>query len=193
MMDNDFLSNRVGESLRALAAADRSKEAPPEVEMRVMAAFRRRRRFRALGNAVSVVAAAAVVLAFGISFRMHRHPETQVTRKPAALPATTSPTDLPVPKPVVSAVKTIPEPAPRAILQERPETQETVTDFIPLLDPAPPFERGELLRVNLPASAMRAVGIPVAEDHLLDRVQADVLVGEEGLPRAIRFVSFDGR
>ncbi len=35
---------------------------------------------------------------------------------------------------------------------------------------------------------MRTVGLPVSEDHLADRVQADVLVGEEGLPRAIRFV-----
>jgi hypothetical protein len=66
-----------------------------------------------------------------------------------------------------------------------------VTDFFPLLDPAPPFERGEILRVNLPASVMRTVGLPVWEERLGDRVQADLLVGEEGLPRAIRFVRTD--
>jgi hypothetical protein len=69
--------------------------------------------------------------------------------------------------------------------------QEVVTDFFPLMDPAPPFERGQLLRVELPASAMQMVGLPVREDRLADSVQADVLVGEEGLPRAIRFVSFE--
>jgi hypothetical protein len=71
--------------------------------------------------------------------------------------------------------------------------QETVTDFFPLLDHAPPFERGEILRVNLPASVMQTVGLPVREERLGDRVQADVLVGEEGLPRAIRFVRTDMR
>ncbi|HEV2200402.1 MAG TPA: hypothetical protein VGR73_11335 [Bryobacteraceae bacterium] len=75
---------------------------------------------------------------------------------------------------------------------DRPEAPaEMVTDFFPLLDPAPPFERGEILRVNIPASAMQAVGLPVRDERLGDRVQADVLVGEEGLPRAIRFVRTD--
>jgi hypothetical protein len=72
-----------------------------------------------------------------------------------------------------------------------PQPQEIVTDFFPLMDPAPPFERGKILRVELPASAMKMVGLPVHEEHLADSVEADVLVGEEGLPRAIRFVKFE--
>nr|AUN37690.1 hypothetical protein [uncultured bacterium] len=68
--------------------------------------------------------------------------------------------------------------------------REIVTEFFPLLDVAPPFERGELLRVTVPASTMRKVGLPVNEDRLGDRVYADVLVGQEGLARAIRFVSY---
>ena len=83
---------------------------------------------------------------------------------------------------------------PAAASVPRPSgPEEAVTDFFPLLDPAPPFERGEILRVNLPASVMRTVGLPVREDRLGDPVQADVLVGEEGLPRAIRFVRTDMR
>ena len=66
-----------------------------------------------------------------------------------------------------------------------------VTDFFPLMNPAPSFERGQMLRVQLPAAAMQTVGLPVREEHLADLVQADVLVGEEGMPRAIRFVRFD--
>ncbi len=57
----------------------------------------------------------------------------------------------------------------------------------------PPFERGELVRVVVPASTMRDVGLPVSQDHLSDFVQADVLVGQEGLARAIRFVGFENR
>ena len=71
------------------------------------------------------------------------------------------------------------------------QAREIVTEFFPLLDAAPPFERGELLRVTVPASTMRKVGLPVNEDRLGDRVYADVLVGQEGLARAIRFVSYE--
>jgi hypothetical protein len=73
----------------------------------------------------------------------------------------------------------------------QPEPHEVVTDFFPLMNPAPSFGRGQMLRVQLPAAAMQTVGLPVREEHLDDLVQADVLVGEEGMPRAIRFVRFD--
>ena len=95
-----------------------------------------------------------------------------------------------------------PAPAPIAVAAPRKmnrkltalrrlEPHEVVTDFFPLMSPAPPFERGQMLRVQLPAAAMRTVGLPVREEHMADPIQADVLVGEEGMPRAIRFVRFD--
>jgi hypothetical protein len=68
------------------------------------------------------------------------------------------------------------------------QDSDVVTEFFPLVTPVLPFERGQLLRVNLPASAMQMVGFPVREDRMAQPVQADVLVGEEGIPRAIRFV-----
>ncbi len=74
-----------------------------------------------------------------------------------------------------------------------PRVEESATDFFPLMSPAPPFERGEILRVNVPASVMRTVGLPVQEERIGDRVQADIVVGEEGLPRAIRFVWTEAR
>ena len=66
--------------------------------------------------------------------------------------------------------------------------REIVTEFFPLIDAPPPIERGEVFRVTVPAAAMRTVGLPVAEDRLSDRVQADVVVSEDGLATAIRFV-----
>lgn len=53
-----------------------------------------------------------------------------------------------------------------------------------------PVEAGQLVRISLPRSAMRVAGLPVREDELDGRVQADVLVGEDGVARAIRFVSY---
>src|SRR5262249_42718840 len=72
----------------------------------------------------------------------------------------------------------------------RRQPREIVTDFFPLMDVPPPIERAQLVRVSVPASAMRTVGLPVREDRLTDRVQADVLVSEEGLATAVRFVKF---
>jgi hypothetical protein len=47
---------------------------------------------------------------------------------------------------------------------------------------------GQLIRVELPRSAMTAFGLPVNMDRYNERVKADVLMGADGLARAIRFV-----
>jgi hypothetical protein len=174
---------RVVEALRRLSEHDASKEAGAEVEARLRSQFQSRRRRRARRRAgvwVTAWATAAAMVVFVVV--MNRKP-------PAAAP---------VHEVVRQAVAVQPETAPAADRKtarraRRPVTrpQEVVTDFFPLMDPAPPFERGQLLRVELPASAMQIVGLPVREDRLADPVQADVLMGEEGLPRAIRFVGFE--
>jgi hypothetical protein len=173
---------RVVEALRALSEHDASREASPEVEARLRVQFQSRQRRRAWRRTAvwgSVAAAAAMVVFLVV-----------MNRKP--------PAPVPVPEAVKQAIAVQPETAPVAVRNparsvRRPvkRPREVVTDFFPLMDPAPPFERGQLLRVELPASAMQMVGLPVREDRLADPVQADVLVGEEGLPRAIRFVGFE--
>jgi hypothetical protein len=110
--------------------------------------------------------------------------QTAVENEPAATVPKTSP-------PFIQETVTAPLRRPIAVRPRHP--QEIVTQFFPLMDPAPPFERGQLMRIELPASAMQMVGLPVHEDRLSDRVQADVLFGEEGLPRAIRFVKFESK
>jgi RNA polymerase sigma-70 factor, ECF subfamily len=76
----------------------------------------------------------------------------------------------------------------RPVRRPAPRPREVVTEFFPLLDFAPEFGRGELVRVRVPAETMLSVGLPVREDRLADPVEADLLIGEEGLARAIRFV-----
>src|SRR5688500_6280225 len=51
----------------------------------------------------------------------------------------------------------------------------------------PPFESGSLVRVDLPVSALVALGLPVPLSNVSE-VQADVVVGQDGLARAVRFV-----
>jgi hypothetical protein len=47
---------------------------------------------------------------------------------------------------------------------------------------------GQLVRVELPRSTLMRFGLPVDTDRASERVKADVLVGADGIARAIRFV-----
>jgi hypothetical protein len=67
---------------------------------------------------------------------------------------------------------------------------EVATEFMPLHGVPSPhaLTRGRLVRVKLPRSAMTAFGLPVNQDRLLESIDADVVLGEDGMATAIRFV-----
>jgi hypothetical protein len=67
---------------------------------------------------------------------------------------------------------------------------EYLTDFYLLNYDADqrPMESGELIRVQMPRSALVRFGLPVNVERADVPVKADLLVGEDGLARAIRFV-----
>lgn len=67
---------------------------------------------------------------------------------------------------------------------------EIMTEFIPLVDFAniSELDRGRLLRVQVPRSTLLSFGLPVNEARADEPLIADLLVGDDGLARAIRFV-----
>lgn len=67
--------------------------------------------------------------------------------------------------------------------------QPVYTEFIPVAygEPFRPEEGGRILRVRLPRAALTSFGLPVNQDRLDERIQADVLLGEDNLVRAVRF------
>ncbi len=67
---------------------------------------------------------------------------------------------------------------------------EVTTQFIALsyTGPASLQDGGQIVRVELPRSTMASFGLPVNMDRYSERVKADVLLGFDGFPRAIRFV-----
>ncbi len=67
---------------------------------------------------------------------------------------------------------------------------EVATYFMPIgfAGPINPQDGGELVRVELSRSAMLSLGLPVNMDRFGQSVKADVLLGSDGLARAIRFV-----
>lgn len=180
--------------LRVLTEHDRLLEAPPELEGRLILAFRARKRRQKASRAVLLGVAAILAVAILLTSR-RMGPTTRIaagshiTAAPPRSPAEVSPSR----SERVQPKSNMPPKQPRRIIARQPVPREVDTEFFPLVGAAPPFERGQLWRLEVPASTMRTVGLPVREEHLADRIQADVLVGEEGMIRAIRFVSFEVR
>jgi hypothetical protein len=75
------------------------------------------------------------------------------------------------------------------VTEDQPES-EVATQFISLsyVAPASLQDGGQIVRVELPRSAMASFGLPVNMDRFGERVKADVLVSADGFARAIRFV-----
>ena len=66
---------------------------------------------------------------------------------------------------------------------------EIATDFFPLMNrEITQLESGQVVRVELPRSALMSFGLPMNMDRANERIKADVVVGNDGLARAIRFV-----
>ncbi len=161
--------------MRALAAANARLAASPAVEARLLAAFRIRN-----GTPVSAArrrwiptltwaAALAATLAFGF-FLMRQN-------APVAGP------NPPVRQAEVAA-ETAPNPLDTALDQ----------GYLPLpgAEPLAPADDVSVVHVELPRSAMMQVGIAVNPANAADTVLADVMIGSDGLARAVRFVDAPG-
>ncbi len=64
------------------------------------------------------------------------------------------------------------------------------SDFIPLVPCYAPgcFDGGQVMRVTIPRPALTFLGLPINEQFIQEPVTADVLISEDGVVRAIRFV-----
>ncbi len=158
----------LSEVMAAAVAEDSAREAPPRTGEMLDGAFRERRiaaqRVRRTWRRRVLAGAVAAMLVLGAVVALRKTMDTRAVRMGAAL--LVEPDDGPV-----------------------AETgDEVMTDFIPLVyDPAP-IGHGSLVRVELPRAALSAFGLPVNEDRDEDLVQADLLVDDDGLMRAVRFV-----
>jgi hypothetical protein len=67
---------------------------------------------------------------------------------------------------------------------------EIATDFMPVAygDNLNDFDNGRIIRVEMPRSALAQFGLPVNMERANERIKADVLIGDDGMARAIRFV-----
>ena len=74
--------------------------------------------------------------------------------------------------------------------QQQADDAEITTDYIPLtyVAGATAMESGQVVRVMMTRSSLLAYGLPVNLERDDEKIKADLVVGDDGLARAIRFV-----
>jgi hypothetical protein len=214
LMDERALSA----GLESLAASDEGKAAPASIEAALLEAFRARasnplaRRLPVRSRNLprwALAAAAVFLIAIGlVVFRAipnepQKDDSVTVERTPTPQPSVKSEEQIVKEKGGSEARRG--SLAPRRHRSNRPRLNklfiidsitapandsEYTTDFFPLAHGGDqkPMERGEVIRVQMPRSALIAFGLPVDVERADVPVKADLLIGEDGLARAIRFV-----
>jgi hypothetical protein len=167
-------------------AADPAMGPPPDLEFMLLAEFDstrlrslRRRYLKPAAAAMGAIAAALACFAV-----LHAPPRP--ARLEPAVPFSQTAANPPV------AVMPAPKPALRPV--RRAHAARSAKDpgpfvAIPYTVPPDPRERMTVMRVEMPVTALVAVGLAAAVADPAASAQADVVVGEDGRIRAIRLVS----
>jgi hypothetical protein len=85
--------------------------------------------------------------------------------------------------------KPVPAPTVLAVQAAAPAAEEDAdASFYPLpeAEALPAVETAMVVRVQLPVSSLQLMGVPVSEENTDASVQADLLLGQDGLARAVR-------
>jgi hypothetical protein len=76
-------------------------------------------------------------------------------------------------------------PSPRSVTVE---AQPNEFVMVPGAAALPPMESGSLVRMDMPVSMLPSLGVTPPAGHVT-AVKADLIVGQDGLPRAVRLVN----
>ena len=208
MNDEEMLTR----GLKALAAEMESLSAPDSVELKLREAFRKQNvvvpitakrsksRYWIAAAVAAMLLIAISVVAYRVNYRVNDDRKLAKQDQPQSSPKVK---DEPVKQEQQVAVVQD-EPSPQAPKPKRvrhpnvrrPENvqlanhAEVATDFIPLsyMTAVNLQDGGQIVRVELPRSALANFGLPVNMDRYNEKVKADVLVGVDGLAHAIRFI-----
>jgi len=177
-----------GMELRALADATRTEQTPARVEMRLRQEFRTQHHtFRARRSAVIAAwaLAAAAVLVGTVSWINWR--ASQYAGAASNPGSQSNPANL-----AASGNGGAKQQAPDQNLGANLETllaDNELSDFT-LLPGVLPSDTGDaaIMRVRMQRSALGSLGLPVSEENASDWIQVDLLVGDDGLPQAVRLL-----
>jgi hypothetical protein len=148
-------------------------------------------------------AAAIVVLAAAITFYVPSTRPGTMGSSPAQPPAppkpsgaaTGAPRGVTLPPPVPPTRPGPGKRATRGVASAREPAATIFDDFVALPGAfaLPDFESGRIVRVEVPLTVLPAFGIDLVPDAAPAAVQADFLIGQDGVPRAIRLASHSQR
>ncbi len=166
--------HRLAGALQALSAELEPVGAPSHVEGKLMEAFRtayppkkvRRAWWQAPALPWAAAGMAAALLALALWFSPKQRVQPPVTHRVA------------------------PSVVPGRVELAALTTEETEDGFIPLPN-APqsdPNDEVNVVRMELPGSAMLAMGLDVSPEEVSGTVEAEVMLGSDGLARAVRFM-----
>src|SRR5262245_27393970 len=197
--------------VRAVVADMAGEEPPARVDAALLAAFRAQTAATVLSTVVpmpsrarrwsswklAAIAAGILILisAMAIFWRSASSQKPQRDeRADAPMPVNTpSPRAEPKVGPDQAAVerpKNLPKRVRRRAPVDSADEAEVVTQFFPLREGEDftSLDSMQLVRIELPGSALSEVGLPVDPETANEPVKADVVLGQDGLARAIRFV-----
>ncbi len=162
---------------------------PPAVERALLAEFdaarqiqrlqrpqTRRFVYGVLGGAV----AASLAILWWLAFRPV--PTVAVT---AVAPAAVSPRSV---QPTLAAMVSLPRKRTKRAVQPATAPDQPFI-AIPYTLPLEPWERADVVRMDLPVAALAAAGLPMSMVDPTARARTDVLVGQDGRARAIRLIA----
>ena len=173
------------------------------VEADLVEAFRARQRHRHRRE-LRVWAPAAAALFFCMILggwavhRLRRQPPAQKLAAAVPVPlAELRPSPDPAPATAIPPAPIHPSPAharkrrvQEAVRRSAEAGENSASQFFPLpyADSLSPLTGGQIIRIRVPRSALMTVGLPVTPDSMAGYVDAEVVLNDEMVPRAIRFV-----
>lgn len=187
--------------LRAVRDGLVNQQAPAHLESFLLNAFReradraviipmpQRKTLRTNWRVVAVAAAILLVTSAGAVDFVNSISQSKVSSTSIA-PVLITDSPNPTPK-VIDVADGAPQVQTRRHrLRQRVQRQETVTEYYPLVEgeDVDSLEFTQVIRVQLSATAVREVGLPLSYASLGGQVKADVVLGHDGMARAIRFV-----
>jgi len=202
--------------MRAVVAEIAQEEAPARMEAMLLAAFRERAAAQAGPTMIQspartgrwpqwMIAAAVVIVVLVSVATIFWRRSSSPNRRPEAQAGIPKPSTTAIVQPAPAQVNTTitdkPALAQRQIARhprrrrrhstpgDLSET-EVATGFFSLVDgdDLASLESGQVVRVELPGSALSAVGLPIDAALANKPVKADVVLGADGVARLIRFV-----
>lgn len=183
-------TERLAALVHAASVESRRVASPPHLEADLLRAYRHEHTARLAASAtrhfgwrrVFALAGAAAALALFAFVLLHLTPDHRssplVRQSPTVAQASNRPSD---------AAASSPGRTTRAASATN---DHLASEFVPVpyAGSLGPGDAAVIVRVQVPRTALAELGYPVDETHGNEMVQADLLVGEDGWPHAVRIV-----